>query len=316
MNVIFKFFRSVRLAIVLIAVIIVFALLSTLVPQGKSAADLVTQYGSTLGGLIAFSGLGNYTSSAVFYIPIALFIINLSVCSIDRFLSRLRSKAAKHFGPDILHLSLLVLAVGAIMTSQVRREQDFTMAAGNAVNLPGGYTMTLTDFQFLQYPGGRPKAWISTVDVKKGDQIVRKGYKIEVNHPLSIGLLKVYQMNYSSEVSVVFADANGALETMKTGEGFAMGGDQLILTGARQADDPAQGWIAQFQQFRGNDAIAAFEFAPGEKLGQYTVKAVDAKLLTGLRAAVDPGFIPVLIALVLMGIGLTLTSIHKSKGVD
>lgn len=316
MNALFRFFRSVRLAIVLIAVIIVFSILSTLIPQGKSAAELLGAYGPFLGKLIVLSGLGSYTSSLIFYVSIGLFILNLSVCSVDRFVKRLKSKAAKHFGPDLIHLSLLVLAVGAIVTTTVRREQDFTMAPGDAVNLPGGYTMSLSNFEFLQYPDGRPKAWISTVDLKQGDRVVRQGYKIEVNHPLSVGMLKVYQMNYSSEVAVDFVEPNGSVQTMHSGEGFTMGSDSLILTGARRADDPSQGWIAQFQQYRGNAAVSGFEFAPGEKLGQYTIRGISARQLTGLRAAVDPGFIPVLIALILMGIGLTMTSIHKSKGVD
>ncbi|HUX39728.1 MAG TPA: cytochrome c biogenesis protein ResB [Rectinemataceae bacterium] len=305
-----------RLAIVLIAVIIVFSLLSTLIPQGRSSAELAKDYGPVLGTLISASGLGNYTSSLIFFVSIGMFVLNLSVCSVDRFIKRLKSRAAKHFGPDIIHLSLLVLAVGAMMTSTVRREQDFTMVAGDAVNLPNGYTMQLKNFEFLQYPDGRPKAWISTVDVKQGDRLVRQGYRIEVNHPLALGMLKVYQMNYSSEATVDFADASGVVQTMKIGEGFSMGSDQLILVGARPADNSGQGWIAQFRQYRGNDAIASFEFGIGEKIGSYTVRSISARELTGLRAAVDPGFIPVLIALILMAIGLTMTSIHKSKGVD
>ena len=316
MNVLFKFFRSVRLAIVLIAVIIVFSLLSTLIPQGRSSSELVKDYGPALGTLISAIGLGNYTSSLIFFVSIGMFVLNLSVCSVDRFIKRLKSRAAKHFGPDIIHLSLLVLAVGAMITSTVRREQDFTMVAGDAVNLPNGYTMQLKNFEFLQYPDGRPKAWISTVDVKQGDRLVRQGYRIEVNHPLALGMLKVYQMNYSSEATVDFADASGAVQTMKIGEGFSMGNDQLILVGARPADNSGQGWIAQFRQYRGNDAIASFEFGQGEKIGPYTVRSISARELTGLRAAVDPGFIPVLIALILMAVGLTMTSIHKSKGVD
>jgi cytochrome c biogenesis protein ResB len=269
----------VRLAIVLIAVIIVFSLLSTLIPQGRSSVELAKDFGPILGTLIGASGLGNYTSSLIFFVSIGMFVLNLSVCSVDRFIKRLKSRAAKHFGPDIIHLSLLVLAVGAMITSTVRREHDFTMTAGDAVKLEGGYVMTLKNFEFLQYPDGRPKAWISTVDVKQGDRLVRHDYKIEVNHPLTLGMLKVYQMNYSSEATVDFADA-------------------------------------QFRQYRGNDAIASFEFGIGEKIGSYTVRSIDARELTGLRAAVDPGFIPVLIALILMAVGLTMTSIHKSKGVD
>jgi len=316
LNGIFKFFRSVRLAIVLISVIIVYSLLSTLVPQGKSGVELVQSFGPVLGRLVAFSGIGNFTTSPIFYVSLTMFILNLSVCSVDRFTRRLKSKAVRHYGPDIIHLSLLVLTMGALITTTVRRQQDFTMAAGDAVNLPGGYTMSLTNFQFIQYPDGRPKAWISTVDVSQGGRILRKAYRIEVNHPLTIGMMKVYQMNYSSDASIGFIDPAGQTDTMKVGEAFSMGADQLVFVGARPAVSPAQGWVAQFQEFRGTSPIANFEFGTGEKLGQYTIQTITARELTGLRAAVDPGFIPVLIALTLMGIGLTLTSIHKSKGVD
>jgi len=313
---IFKFFRSVRLAIVLLAIIIVFFVFSTLVPQGRSATELMHAYGPALGQLVVLTGVGNFTSSPIFYISLGLFVLNLGVCSVDRFVKRLKSRAVKHFGPDIIHLSLLVLTVGALITSTVRREQDFTMAAGDAVNLPGGYVMKLIDFEFLKYPDGRPKAWISTVDVTQGNRIVRQGYKIEVNHPLAIGMLKVYQMNYSSDATIDFIDPAGGRATMKVGEGFSMGSDQLVFVGARRADAPAQGWIAQFQEYQGDKAVASFEFGQGEKIGQYSVDSIRARDLTGLRAAIDPGFIPVLVALALMAIGLTMTSIHKSKGVD
>jgi len=314
-NSIYKFFKSIRLAVVLILVIILFALLSTLIPQGKSLEEYKAMYSPALYWLVTASGLQNYTRGLLFWVPLALFILNLGVCTIDRLVSRARRKAAKHFGPDLIHVGLLILAVGAIITASVRREQDFNMSVGDKVNLPGGYSMSLTDFQYLQYPDGRPKAWISTVDVDKDGQAFRKGVKIEVNHPLAIGLLKVYQTNYGNDASMNLVDEGGAPATMKMGEGLRSGDTILGFASTHPAADPAKGIAARIEEWKGQNFVAARDVVAGDELGGYKVISVSAREYTGLRAATDPGFIPVLIALIMASTGLVMTSFTKSKGV-
>jgi cytochrome c biogenesis protein len=313
-NAIIRFFRSVRLTVVLILFIILFALLSTLVEQGKPAEYYSQHYSPFVAGLITVSGLQNYTSSLLFIVSTGLFILNLGTCTIHRLLTRARTKAVRHFGPDLIHVGLLILAVGALITAGLRKEQDFTMGPGDAVNLPGGYTMSLASFDFQKYPDGRPKAWISTVDLTKDSKPFRKGVKIEVNHPLELGLLKVYQTSYATEGLINLVDAAGKSAGMKTGQGVNMGDSELWFAGTRPADDPAQGYVAQLENWKGQTFVSKLELAKGDKLGSFTVTDVLSRDVTGLRAASDPGFIPVLIALILVAIGLTMTSIHKSKG--
>jgi cytochrome c biogenesis protein len=314
-NAIYKFFRSTRLAVVLILVIILLAGLSTLIPQGKTVEEYRTMYSPLVFGLVTMSGLGKYTGSIPFFwVPIILFIANLGTCTISRLVTRAKNKAVRHFGPDLIHIALLLLAVGALITATVRREQDFTMAPGESVSLPDGYSMTLTDFQFLQYPDGRPKAWISTVDIGKDGAALRKGVKIEVNHPLSIGALKVYQTNYGTDVSVDFIDSSGAVSTMHRGEGFSTAGGELVLSSAQRMGQDGSNWVALFQEYQGPSAKGMSTLAVGDSIGGYKASSIKAHEFTGLRAATDPGFIPVLIALMIGAVGLTMTSIHKSKG--
>jgi cytochrome c biogenesis protein len=313
MDSVFQFFKSVKLAFVLILVIIVFSLLSTLIPQGRSIEEYRSQLGAILAWIVDSIGLDHYTSSFVFFIPVVLFVINLGVCTIDRLVGRAKRKAVKHFGPDLIHVGLLVLCIGALITSAMRKEQDFTMAPGDAVKLPGGYTMSLTNFEFIKYPDGRPKAWISTVDVKKAEALVRKDVKIEVNHPLEIGQLKIYQTSYATEGLMQLVDPNGkALIPFKTGQSFRSGDAEVFFAGAHIQESGTV--VATIETWQGQTLKASNEVISGQTIDAYKVSDISLREVTGLRAASDPGFIPVLIALIMGSIGLAMTSIHKSKG--
>ena len=310
-----RFFRSIRLTVVLIAVIIVFALLSTLVPQGRSESEYREQFSSFVYSLITMTDINNYTKSSLFWVPLVLFILNLGVCTIDRIAKRIKNKAPRHIGPDLIHVGLLVLCVGGITTAAARREQDFTMVPGDRMQLAGGYTMSLSNFEFIKYPDGRPKAWISTVDLEKDGQLVKTAYKIEVNKPLTAGNLKIYQMNYGSKGGMDLVDDKGHAVKLELGQGLKVGDTVVGMVGGRPNDGSTGGTVANMEQWRGETHVADFDVVQGDKLGEYTIQSISPIVeYTGLRAASDPGFILVLIALILASAGLVMTGIHKSKG--
>lgn len=310
-----KFFRSIRLAVVLIAIIIVFALLSTLVPQGRSDGEYRELFSSFVYSLITMTDINNYTKSLLFWVPLVLFILNLGVCTIDRIAKRMKNKAPRHIGPDLIHVGLLILCVGGITTAAARREQDFKMVPGDRMQLAGGYTMSLTNFEFIKYPDGRPKAWISTVDLEKDGKLVKKGYKIEVNRPLAVGQLKVYQMNYGSKGGMDLVDDKGHSVKLELGQGLELEDTVVGMVGGRQNEGPNGGTVANMEQWRGETHVADFDVVQGDRLGDYTIQSISPVVeYTGLRAASDPGFILVLVALILASAGLAMTGIHKSKG--
>ena len=141
MNALYRFFKSVRLAIVLILVITALSLLSTLVPQGRENAFYQQTYSPVLYGLITTLDFNRFFSSLLFLITVAMFTLNLAVCAVDRLVRRTRAKAAKKFGPDIVHLALLVLIAGGLVTTFARQEKDFSMSQGQEIPLTSRYTI-------------------------------------------------------------------------------------------------------------------------------------------------------------------------------
>jgi len=89
-----KFFSSVKLAIVLIILITLASVLGTLIPQGRSAAEYSARYGS-LASLLNGLRLTRLYQSAWYLGLLLLFAVNTVVCT----LSRLGPKWRRAFGP-------------------------------------------------------------------------------------------------------------------------------------------------------------------------------------------------------------------------
>lgn len=170
---VYDFLRSIKLAVVLILVIIVLAL-----------------FGSTM---------ENFFSTPLFLFPVGFFFLNLSVCTFHRIRSRIKSGAKKRFGPDILHIGLLVMIIGGVISATGRQEGGAWLSAGDRIDVPGDYTLILEDFRFLKYENGSPRDWISTVTVEKEGKILFEHRDIEVNKPLKLGNVKIYQASYYIE---------------------------------------------------------------------------------------------------------------------
>ena len=254
------------------------------------------------------SGLANFSSSLIFLVPLGLFVINLGTCAVDRLVSRARRGAARRYGPDLIHVSLLVLCIGALVTTSMRQQQYFTMGPGDAVALPGGYKMSLVAFDFQKYDDGRPKAWISTVDVSLDDKSVRSGYAIEVNHPLSLGILKVYQTSFGTEGLLRLTGPGGTASDLSTGKSITIGDTEFYFAETKRTGNDIK---AVIEEWRGQTMTASHEASTGDALGSYRINGLLERQVTGLTAVRDPGFIPVLAALIIGTFGMALTTLQK-----
>jgi hypothetical protein len=309
MNQLYRFFRSVRLAVVLLLVITLLSILATLVPQGKGQEFYRTTYAPGLASLILAVGFDRFQASLLYLAPVVLFIGSLGVCTVDRLLVRHRGKAARRYGPDLIHIGLLVLAVGGVGSALLRREAYFTVAEGSSVDVTGGYRLELLSFEYLRYPDGRPKDYISTVRVTRGDKVVKESYPIEVNRPLRLGLLAIYQSNY--ETLLHLSDKAGAVYSLSSGgnEWVPVGDAAAYLAGAERGADGK--YAAVFDMYQGEKRVDTRRIGAGESIGEYRIDQVSE--LTGLTASRDPGFIAVLAAMIIAGAGLALTFIQKRK---
>jgi cytochrome c biogenesis protein len=86
---VWKFFESVKLAIVLFIILALVSILGTLIPQGRSAAEYAARYGG-LSGLFVKLQLTDLYHSAWFVALLFLFALNTIVCTIGRLGPKLR----------------------------------------------------------------------------------------------------------------------------------------------------------------------------------------------------------------------------------
>jgi cytochrome c biogenesis protein ResB len=311
----YKFLRSVKLAVVLILVIAALSILATLIPQRQEAAFYFHTYSQTLARVVLALGFDNFFRSVVFLAPVALFFVNLSVCMVDRMLVRSRRRARRRHGPDLIHLGLLVLIVGALFSVFARREAMVYLAEGEQILLPDDYSLRVLDFAFERYPDGRPKDWISTVAVTRRGEEVIPSYAIEVNKPLKINRVKVYQTSYADEARAELTGPDGKRYTIRSGEGFEWQGNLLLFQAVEQPASEDAG-RAIFEEWKGHERVDVLRLARGETVGQYRVEDMSTRLVTGLKAVRDPGYLPVVLALILVAAGLSLTLLQKGRDME
>ncbi len=308
---IYKFFRSVKLAIVLILIITFTSIISTFIPQNKEIIFYAEKYSAFISWLILITGFNSFFKSFIFIVPSGLFFINLSVCTFDRLKGRIQRKAKKRFGPDILHIGLLILLIGGMITFVGRTEAFVRMEEGNQISLTGGYTLTLKDFEFLKYENGRPKDWISTVMLEKDGEIIKKSFAIEVNRPLKAGNKKIYQISYTVKNILFLSDPEGTIYQLKPGQMIPVGEDGMIFKDVITNPVNQDNSTVIFEKLVDQKVVELVNLSVSDKIDIYTIAGMDTKMSTGLQIVSDPGYYTVLIGLILLTIGLFLTYYQK-----
>ncbi len=109
-----------------------------------------------------------------------------------------RKRSLGRFGSDFVHLGLLVILVGAIVTGLARVRSALPLRVGETAAAPGGgFRVRLDDFRTERYPNGSVKDWKSFVSVlPDGASAPALRAVVEVNRPLSFRGYSFYQMSY------------------------------------------------------------------------------------------------------------------------
>ena len=110
------------------------------------------------------------------------------------FLARKRTLGL--FGSDIVHLGLLIILVGGIISGIGGSRANLQIAERQILSIPkADFQLRLDKFETEFYPSGAVKDWKSTLTViKGGKQVLTK--IVEVNHPLSYNGYVFYQSSY------------------------------------------------------------------------------------------------------------------------
>ena len=107
-----------------------------------------------------------------------------------------RKRILGWFGADIVHLGLLTIIAGGIISGIGGFRRNLTFIEGNVLNVPRTeFKLRLEKFETEFYPNGAVKDWKSTLTVLEKDNPVLKKV-VEVNHPLSYKGFVFYQSGY------------------------------------------------------------------------------------------------------------------------
>lgn len=287
MKALFGFLKSVKLAVALILLITVLSILSTLV------------------------GWSGFFSSAFFLVPAFAFALNVALCTADRLFQRLKTGAKPRYGPDLIHIGLLILIAGGLLSFALRREKLYYLSEGDQAAIDPHTTVSLLSFEFRKYDNGMPEAWISTVRVARDGKTVVPSYPIAVNRPLRLPGVRLYQTSWASEGTLTMTDARGASYLVRTGEGLQDGASVWYFSGVERTSDAE--WSAEFQEWREKRMVSSRTVKPGESVGPLTAQRVEGRLQTGLKAVSDPGAFPAIGAFAVIGVGLALSFLQKGS---
>lgn len=251
-------------------------------------------------------GFSGFYGSPFFLIPAFLFFANLAACSAERFARELKKGKARRHGPDILHLGLILLLVGAVLGQVAKQShpawQGFArLGRGDAVQLPDGRILSLNLLRSEKYPDGRPKEWTSTVEVSKAGAVLIPSYDIRVNHPLRMWPLSIFQVSYGSERVLELTGPMNATRSLAAGEYLDTGDGRVLLMSV-----DLESGVSIARQEKAGEA-KTISLKTGSKIGDYTVTGATEVELSGLQATYDPFYPLVVAAFVVIAVGAFLT---------
>jgi cytochrome c biogenesis protein len=248
-----------------------------------------------------------------------------------------RKKILGIFGSDIVHLGLLVILIGGIISGFSGFRTNINISEGEIVPVLGAdFKLQLDKFETEYYPNGSVKDWKSTITVFEEDS-PRLTRTIEVNHPLTYKGYVFYQSSYGWdwENPVLEIEANKTADPSSTRTAFIRLGEKVsweeenisftalqflpdfIIDGNRPGtrsldpNNPA----AYIQVSRGDEVISRgwifskfpdFSQMHSEKEPEYTFefKNFRTSQYSGIQMAKDPGVNYIWVGCALLMLGL------------
>ena len=107
-----------------------------------------------------------------------------------------RKRTLGLFGADVVHLGLLIILAGGIISGLGGFRKNLTLSEGDILDIPNAeFKLRLDKFETEYYPDGNVRDWKSTLTVIENEKPILSKI-IEVNHPLSYKGFVFYQSSY------------------------------------------------------------------------------------------------------------------------
>ena len=233
-----------------------------------------------------------------------------------------RKKVLGIFGSDIVHLGLLIILLGGIISGKSER-QMLNITEGQTVAIPGAdFQLRLDKFETDYYANGMVKDWRSHLTVLEAGQ-PQLTKIVEVNHPLSHQGYRFYQSSYGInwedpllEIKVkkksdpAFSDTKALkigqekqltdsdikIKTIRFVPDFVLNENNVVATRSLQPNNPAvllEGWQNEEKIFSGwvFAKYPEFEQMHTVKESDLTFRFIDihAASYSGIQMSQDPG---------------------------
>ena len=259
-----------------------------------------------------------------------------------------RKKILGIFGSDIVHLGLLIILIGGIISSFSGFRTNINISEGEIVPiLNTEFKLQLDKFETEYYPDGRVKDWKSTLTIIE-DETPRLTKTIEVNHPLTYKGHVFYQSdvgwNWRNPILEIWAtktsDPNSFTKAfLRLGDKEIWEEENLEFTALQflpdfiidgnqprtRSLDPNNPAVF-IEVFRGEDIISSgwifakfpdFSQMHSEKEAEYKLefKDIQAAQYSGIQMAKDPGVNYIWVGCTLLMIGLFLAFYWPSRDI-
>jgi cytochrome c biogenesis protein len=258
----------------------------------------------------------------------------------------------ERFAIDIFHISLLVILIGAFLSSTLGFKTFEVAHKGNIIDVPqGNFSVKVDDFWSNNYPNSeRVMDWNTTLTVlQNGSPVLTK--TIQVNHPLVYGGIRFYQAafgldwqdsahltieivraadkaslgTFSADVNKVFAVPTAKIN-VKVGAflpDFALTTNKIAYSKTQSLDNPAA--YLEIYDDQGQFLYRTWVFAQHPELQEilqqagvnspylFYLRGETAPEFSGIQVNADPGFPVVLGGFIFLIGGLLAHFYFKHK---
>lgn len=311
---------SLKFGICLLIIIALGGVLSTLIPQGEPAIYYQALYGHALGSLLYYTGLTKILTSPWFLLSTILLLANLSLCTGQRLL-KLKSGNGSVYGSTIIHLGLVVIIVGGLISGYFGRSDYMEIPVQQTATMTVGgqpFQLKVEDFNIDYYQGeqSQPKQYRTKLTVLENDQPVNTE-EIYVNKPLRHRDVKVYQSSYGWIVEgQLNINDDDQPRSFSVAAGQLLAVDEEYRLVVIPAAETTEGGLL-YRLFHRDQPLLTGRASIDEQqsLPVGTIKFTGIKPYTGLELRHDPGVPVVWSGFILLTVGLAIRLFcHRPKG--
>lgn len=309
-----------NLAIYLLILVGLVTALGTLIPQGQTPSFYFSNYGDPLGTVMTRLSLSNLYQAWWFYLLIFILGAVILICAAQRLR---RTRSINSAGSLLFHLAIVFTLMGAAWSLGYARTVQVDIPEQKTVALTdygfGSGDLTLNSLAIDYYPNYEPRQYTSDLTLSGYRQ---KDYHqlINVNNPLRVGNLKIYQSTWGWRLKLrMIADGKTQTIELNSYDSYQLGVKDNTSLKAVFLPDLAEDQHGVYSKtplpnnphlglslFQSGRIVDTAIIAPGSEaqLGPYKLRFDDFSYYSGLLIKYDPGVKLVFTGFILLLLGL------------